>query len=1236
MASQKTKQPYILGLDVGPNSIGWAIVECIKEEPKDADEHKGIYAGYAPTRLKALNSRVFLEMVDAKTKIPNNQKRRVARGARNRIRFYQKQRNKLIQLLQQHDLLPEGLQSQPERHLNQIDRAFAERILGKSWDKNWSVTDKAHATPYAMRHYALEQKLEPYELGRLFLHLRQRRGYFSNRGAQYIELFKYLARQAPEDDKDSVDKETGKVLEGIGQLKELLNHRTLGQYIWQIALKTQSLPQRISLHTNQKEKSVKGKTVLESMRLYATREMYEKEFETITASQRQYHPDIPAGKIEKLIYYQRPLDLQKGRVGKCNIYSDKKRCHMARLIFQEFRTRQVINNIKVASPGTKELQSLTPEQRQKLFDICQSASGDAEVNAQFKISWKEISRIIGAKCNYEKTGSQDTANGVPVNKTAFAIAEIIGEKWERLCGEQTSEALVEDLLTIHSKKALYKRLVNHWKFSSDEALKLCCDCPLDNAYAGHSSKALKEINTHLEAGLTYYHAVKEMGKQDSITQTHHYDKQKSRLEPYDVDNIANPIVQKALFEIRRVVNSIIKRYGLPEIIRIELARDMKASKKHRSDIQSEQNKNRKRNEEVEAELLKYYQQGNPNIALLSTKSGRRRVDPEDRKKYKMWHDEQGEQCPYCKRPIGINELFDGQAEIEHILPYTGFSQNYQNTVISCKTCNAEKGKRTPYEAWGGDSQRWGAIEQFAEKHFTGKLFPKKRRLLSKKPAREHIEELEDFVERQLNDTAYIARAAKSLLLKYGVPVDVNNGAATAQLRRCWGLNKLLPARPDSSVYQEKDGILSYKEAQAKKVRDDHRHHAVDAFVVAMTDRKMLQLMVKAHQAEQDGATPGRQNRCLQLPDSWQSKGALRKVVRDKVHRSVVSNMIKRKVYGALHEETLFGRSFYSCQSAPDVRLKTLKDVRKLTQNQPCSTDGWVPDGPLKDYLNRWASENVALGGEERQLPVWNGKPLAQIKYHVPCATTRKPLISIVKMLKSLDEDWNPGKKTWIAEPSIHNALYQWIRTHGLSQATDKEVEQKLKDHPPVVIDREGNSTGRTIKKVVTAEVWSDSLVRLNKNNTYAKKGSNHHLVIFNNGLEGKDRKLQVKMVSMIEAAGRAQSGQPVVDKTPPKDWEGTWHYQIHLCNQDMVRWEDDSVFNGENENLHPSFKNTPYFRVQKMSAKDKKSIDIFFRHHSVSGTEDKWGLIQVQSLKKVTCAVAHIGNLGFYDDQAHD
>lgn len=1222
-------KPYILGLDLGTNSIGWAVVDC-EYRGEETENHQAIFAGHKPVSLRALNSRIFEDMLEAKTKVPKNQKRRAMRGARNRRAYYKKRRQGLVKILLENHLLPEEYSQTPEKTLNEIDRHYAEGKLSKPWCKAWDVTEKAYCSPYAMRNFALEEKLEPYEFGRLLLHLQRRRGYFSNRGAKYIELIKLLNPdnesayaisrakyieliksldlETPEDgdeaSSDEEKKETRKMLTAIDELRKALDRRTLGQFIWQKSQAEKTPPQRVTLLKFEQSKERKGEEVIERLQFYAQREMYEDEFDRIWEKQNGFHKlnDKLAQEIKHTIFHQRPLQLQKGTVGNCNIYPRRKRGAMMRLEFQEFRTLQVINNIKVAQ------KPLTAEQRNTLLEATNNP--DKLNDKTGRISWKEVAQILGVKpkdINYKKG---DNLFG---NRTTQAISCSIGEDvWQRFGNDQKIK-LVEDLLTIHKKEDLYKRLVDHWEFSPRDdrkqgALGLAMNEQLEDGYGKHSLKAIKELLPHMRKGTDYYAAVEKIGKRESITKEVGGTEGIFLLEPEDIPNIANPIVQKTLFEVRRVANAVVKHYGKPAIIRMEMARDMKSSKKHRKKRAEEQEENRKANEKAKEEIRSYLG----------------RVTRKNIWKYNMWK-EQKEKCPYCQKDIGIrqSELFSGVAEDEHILPSTDFSQNYMNLVLSCLRCNAEKGRRTPYETWGHEEGRWEKIEKFAKETKTLSS-PKRERILEK----DHSPENEDdFVKRQLNDTRYIATASKEVLKKYGAPVDVNSGGATSELRHELGLNNILPKKFDSETNATKAG----------KSRQDHRHHAVDAFVVAVTDRAMLQAMIKAHQAKQDGKknpSPSKK-KILRLPKSWKDGDNLHSVLKEKLNATVVSHMVKRKVWGALHEETLYGKShFEQSLNIESMKSDVLRRAQKIAEAEPNGEGSWITDEELRTVLLQWAKETYKREPADRALPDWKGRNLREFVYKTPCLTTRKELKDnmLLSKLSKLNKEWEPGNRTWVAEKSIHNALYQWLKEHNLVGATTKAIKAKLKETPPRIINKHGQPTKSVIRRVRLAQALPGSYVKIA--NSHVRPGNNHHFVLFHNGKEGKDKERRFQVVTMLEAAKRASSGKPVVDKEPSPEWNGEWHYELHLCVNDMVRCEDLSIFDDENR-FDPKHRDTPYFRVQTISSTGE-TPDLRFRHHSISGTDSNWGLWRIRSLNNIKCKRAQPGVLGLLPDDSQN
>ena len=1234
----KKSTPYILGLDVGTNSIGWAVVDCQKTE----GEHKGIYAGYEPVSLRALNSRIFQDMLNSR-KVPKNAKRREARGARNRLDYYQKRRRELVSILLKNNLLPHDYRQKPkpEKVLQKIDRQFAERKCGKSWDNKWTSDQKDYASPYAMRYFGLEEKLEPHELGRLLLHFQRRRGYFSNRGAKYIKLINELGLDTPKDEENEknnseIDEEKKKekkiVLKGISKLDdELTKHGlTLGQYIWEKSREKGHSPQRITLFRN--------KPIEDRLELRADREMYEKEFDAIWKKQMEFHQlEEIAKEIKKTIFHQWPLQSQKGKVGACNIYPKKKRAAMMRLEFQEFRTLQVINNLTVDGEPLKK------EQRECLLEMSEDPE---KLTQKGFISWSKVAKALGI--SKKKLNYGEDKQGLVGNRTIQAISQSIGglDNWKKL-DRESQIRLVEDLIRIQDKKALYHRLVKHYRLSAGaggQAVNVCMGKLLpgsgtkyslpENGYAKHSLKAIMELLPHLRNGDDYYQAAEKIGKRDSITPDNKMaDNHKIvLLKPEDISNVPNPIVQKALYELRRVVNSIIRRYGMPEIIRIELAREMKTSKKHRAEIENQQKENRKRNEKAEQEILEWIKKRNPNFALETLRSGMRQVKPRDIKKWIMWQDEQGEHCPYCQDHICPNKLFSGETEVDHILPRTSFSQNYMNTVVSCSGCNQAKGALTPHQKWGtSDPERWERIERFVEKNYKNMPPQKRNNLLNQSDA---TDDVSGFVERQLNDARYIATFGKKILEKYGVPVDVNNGRATSILRKKWGLNNVLPREPDADVYlstgeriDTDTGEIEVLPYKAGKPREDHHHHAIDAFLVAMTDQKMLKAMTEVHKKEQEHKKePGQRSKeewiretRLRLPNTWKDGDNLHELLKRKLNAAVISHMAKRKVWGELHKATRYGKSYFTDQWELKLNSeKNLEDIQKMAKASPDDASDWIADENLRPVLGQWASEALKRKRAKRHLPRYHGKELKIVRYCKSCMTVRKPLDDIPEFLGRLEKEWKPGKnKTWIADKSTHDILYRWLTDHSLTEKSAKDIKSTLKTEPPL---NQGSDCS-PIRSVKIAQAASDQKI----SNSYVITGSNHHLELFHNGKEGSQRKRKVRMVTMLEAARRIRAREPLVDETPSPDW----HYELDLCVNDMVRCEDMSIFDDEKK-FAPEHKDTPYFRVQSISSSSEDKIDIRLRHHSVTAIEDKnkWGLWRIQSLKNIVFKKVSIGNLG--------
>jgi CRISPR-associated endonuclease Csn1 len=399
---------------------------------------------------------------------------------------------------------------------------------------------------------------------------------------------------------------------------------------------------------------------------------------------------------------------------------------------------------------------------------------------------------------------------------------------------------------------------------------------LPDGYANLSLKALRKLLPFMEQGLRYDQARIAAGY------TYHVEESelKDRLPP--PPSIRNPIVQKALFEVRRVVNAVIATYGKPDAIRIELPRELTMNKAQKVKYLKQQTENTKANDRAD----KCYQQireQNPHLKLPE------RSAKDDRLKYRLW-EEQKHFCLYTGKQISLTELFSSAVEVDHILPYKRtVNDSYMNKAVVMATANREKGNRTPYEAYSGDAVRYEQIVQRAS-HLP---LPKRKAVLQAELA-----SIDDFINSQLTDTAYISREVKDYMACLGCDVSVTKGGITAWLRRQCGLNTVLGGEV--------------------KNREDHRHHAIDATVTALTSRRLYHAIVHAAERQKD----------IHIDEPWPK---FREELIGRLSSVIVSHAPVRKLVGAFHEETGYGVQDNDTGGKRVVYRKTLDEKFDLKQ-----------------------------------------------------------------------------------------------------------------------------------------------------------------------------------------------------------------------------------------------------------------------------------------------------------------
>ena len=382
-------------------------------------------------------------------------------------------------------------------------------------------------------------------------------------------------------------------------------------------------------------------------------------------------------------------------------------------------------------------------------------------------------------------------------------------------------------------------------------------------------------------------------------------------EPEDLDEkrygkIANPTVHVALNQIRSVVNDLLKRFGAPEQIVLELARDLPLSAIGKSKLETQQSDNLKANEKRRERLRNEFNQPDSY---------------DNRMRLKLYEDLEalGKRCVFTGEHIGAHNLFSAEVEIEHILPFSKtFDDSYSNKTLALRQANRDKKNMTPHEAFNHspNGYDWEEISKRA-----AELPPNKSWRFSPDALERFKDEEGGFLARQLTDTQYISRLAKGYLEAIYPGGKASNvwvipGRLTHDLRWQWGLDSVLRGHNETA-----------SEAQ-KKNRNDHRHHAIDAIVVACTDRSMLK---RAADQAQENERNSNGRLLTGVDEPW--KG-FRSDVENSVRNIIISTKPDHGIQAAMHNDTAYGIP------KGDEGIPDKKGVRTVVTRKPLDSESF--------------------------------------------------------------------------------------------------------------------------------------------------------------------------------------------------------------------------------------------------------------------------------------------------------
>lgn len=864
-----------LGIDLGTNSLGWCLIETVGE-PGASEEG----------RVVDLGTRIFSqsEMAgrDPQSKASLAVARREARGMRRRRDRYLKRRKRLLALLTDCGLMPAD-----EGERRALVRETSDETGG---DSSTSV--------FGLRAKALDSALEPYQLGRALFHLNQRRGFKSNRKT------------------DSNDAEQGKIATAITRLETKMledGARTFGEWLHMRRQAGLSVRARMTADGD-------------AYTFYPSRDALEREFDRIMSIQRRFHLDLlseeTVAELRKTIFYQRAL--RPVRPGKCSYNPAEPRLPKAHPLFQAFRLVKELNELEIVGKDQQH-QKLTQEQRDTLLLLLRTRLNQ---RGAAPFSRMRTALKLGREVRFNK--ESDSRKDLDGDVVYFRLSqpECFGNAWAAMPMARQAE-VVEKLRAETDRDALIVWLRTECGLTA-EAARTVADTHLPEGFGRLGETALaalldemihgRDENGHVlteaAAAIKVYGRTNSQGdpnrkavdllpKYQEVLERHIPPGTGGEARPEDPEwdevmgRITNPTVHIALNQLRRVVNAVIRKHGRPDRIAIELGRDLKNNDTRRLEAERRMATNRREAVRRSGELRE-----------LSGVSD----NGYNRLRLKLWEELNLSQplnrvCIYCGTVISKTMLFNvGEVDIDHILPYSKTLDDSQaNKIVCCAACNRTKGNRAP-----ADVPQWRA--DYGEILARAGTLPKNKQWRFAGDAMERYGDEAGFLARQVTDMQYMSRLALTYLaalydaeeadidgvLRQHSRVRALPGRMTEMLRRIWGLNEIL--------YDH-----NHTDPQKPKNRLDHRHHAIDAAVIACTSRSLIQRLARASAGPEEN---GAERVAAGVPSPWPT---FRDELRERVRASVVSHKpdhgtVSRKGYesghgqtaGKLHNDTAYG------------------------------------------------------------------------------------------------------------------------------------------------------------------------------------------------------------------------------------------------------------------------------------------------------------------------------------------
>ena len=874
------KPYFILGLDIGIASCGWALLDIANRRIVDM----GVHLWDAPQQAKTKQSLAAV--------------RRAARSSRRNTKRSADRAKHCLKLFIKHGLIPD----------------YA--------NKAWMQTVKGDPQPLESRVAALDGLVENRHLAQALYNISLRRGYIPHGEGGGAD-----------------DAEGRKVLSALSENEKAMAEngwRTVGEMMLEQGRAEGACHGKSRNHGGDYSRCVRMSQL-------------ESEANAIIEAQRAFGNELMSEEFQKAFIecmtWEKDTTEHDARVystvARCVYFPELKAAAKSCLSFELCQAFERVNHVRVVDPHGAD-QGLPPDIKRWCMEVLFSPKPLPQ-NKDCKMTYGRLRKKMDLSAHL-------SFKGIPASEEKDA--EVAIPKIWRLERKQLPEALMEKMLAnrdladaigsalaYSSREETLKARLEPLPLEDEEIDALCALPFATKAFSGYGTRSVKALQMLTDSFESYdqietlFDAEQECGlfaKRSEESQKGNY---LPAYQEFDPTN-NNPVVLRVMARVRKVVNAVIREYGMPNQIHVELARELKQSEKEKAQIYKSNNERKTARNSARktlAEDLKIAEESVPGDLL---------------RKKMLWDEQEGRDL-YSNDPIEYERMIRDSTycQVDHILPYSRTCDDSQsNKVLVLAKSNQDKKERSPYE-WLQPLGKW---DDFEDRIRATQKIPYKKRLKFLEPDLKSKEE--GFIERNMNDTRYATRAALNYIDEYlAFPDDGNKrhvyavaGGATAALRGAWGF--------------------------AAKDRDkDDCHHAMDAAVIAACDASTVIRIARASERKHL-VTKDERKTLFRDTEPWEG---FAREVQGRLDELVPTRRVEHGGTAKLFEDTVY--KYHGLRDKGDKAIIESGGKMKVAGNFCLREDGSavLPDGMM--MLRLW----------------WNGKKyLKEPIYYADLAAIR--------------------------------------------------------------------------------------------------------------------------------------------------------------------------------------------------------------------------------------------------------